>query len=463
MKKKLYIFLIIVLGVLIAAAALYLYHHTSSFREGLDAGPMVQYVKVSYPSSAPNYIQISQIAVYSGGKNIAPTGTTTASTPYSAESAKENVIDGTLSARAYPSIYHSQTNEANQFWQLDLGKEYPVDKVVYYNRKDCCSDRANGMTIELADKYKEEVEKLTLTDQMEQTFDLEPVKSSSKQEKTCPRGQYLNDMNDCIKVDEEDDDKKRSSYDADYFKRMGGYIPPGEEGGYSDYGFAALGGYGPYGASFGYDGGAGGGYNGYDGPYREDMYGPGGERHRRHQRHDDGDYDDEYDRGEKDEYDDGTSSYVGPAGDTVIIGRKREHRRRRDKKNSHHMPRHHSPDRNHHRGKCKNSKTTPATKIPNADSPYCTDPVLPPGQEDKYMLKSQIVPPVSALYPGTSSTSATASTTNCLKQAPFPPCPPCERCPEPAFDCKKVPNYSSQSANSNLPRPVLADFSSFGM
>ena len=43
-----------------------------------------------------------------------------------------------------------------------------------------------------------------------------------------------------------------------------------------------------------------------------------------------------------------------------------------------------------------------------------------------------------------------------------PPCPACARCPEPAFECKKVPNYS-RSEDINAPRPVMADFSHFGM
>jgi hypothetical protein len=42
------------------------------------------------------------------------------------------------------------------------------------------------------------------------------------------------------------------------------------------------------------------------------------------------------------------------------------------------------------------------------------------------------------------------------------PCPPCGRCPEPSFDCKKVPNYASTNSEF-LPVPVLNDFSQFGM
>ena len=47
------------------------------------------------------------------------------------------------------------------------------------------------------------------------------------------------------------------------------------------------------------------------------------------------------------------------------------------------------------------------------------------------------------------------------KNESCPPCPACERCPEPAFDCKKVPNYRSPSIGQYLPMPVLNDFSTF--
>ena len=78
---------------------------------------------------------------------------------------------------------------------------------------------------------------------------------------------------------------------------------------------------------------------------------------------------------------------------------------------------------------------------------------IPKGDDDLYILKSEVVPPVCPACPQSSS---------CPRQKPCRPCPPCGRCPEPAFECKKVPNYSS-SDNQYLPRPVLNDFSSFGM
>jgi len=78
---------------------------------------------------------------------------------------------------------------------------------------------------------------------------------------------------------------------------------------------------------------------------------------------------------------------------------------------------------------------------------------IPPGQEDLYILKSEVVPPVCPACP----TSAA-----CPRQEPCPPCPACARCPEPAFECKKVPNYNAIN-NEYLPAPVLNDFSQFGM
>ena len=78
---------------------------------------------------------------------------------------------------------------------------------------------------------------------------------------------------------------------------------------------------------------------------------------------------------------------------------------------------------------------------------------IPPGQEDLYILKSEVVPPVCPACPVSSA---------CPKTEKCPPCPACARCPEPSFECKKVPNYNAID-EAYLPEPVLNDFSQFGM
>lgn len=81
---------------------------------------------------------------------------------------------------------------------------------------------------------------------------------------------------------------------------------------------------------------------------------------------------------------------------------------------------------------------------------------IPKGQEDLYILKSEIVPPVCPACPTVECSGACNSEKKC------PPCPPCARCPEPQFECKKVPSYSSLGNTGNLPLPFMADFSKFG-
>ncbi len=72
---------------------------------------------------------------------------------------------------------------------------------------------------------------------------------------------------------------------------------------------------------------------------------------------------------------------------------------------------------------------------------------IPNGQEDLYILKSQIVAPVCPACPPPPAIKCDSIGKKC------PPCPPCARCPEPAFECKKVPNYSSSSLMGQLPIP----------
>lgn len=81
---------------------------------------------------------------------------------------------------------------------------------------------------------------------------------------------------------------------------------------------------------------------------------------------------------------------------------------------------------------------------------------IPKGQEDLYILKSEIVPPVCPKCPSVIQ--------NCPKQEKCQPCPPCGRCPEPQFTCKKVPNYNVRQtgdSSSDGPQPWRSSLSTF--
>ena len=77
---------------------------------------------------------------------------------------------------------------------------------------------------------------------------------------------------------------------------------------------------------------------------------------------------------------------------------------------------------------------------------------IPPGDENLYILKTEIVPPVCPAC----NVNASQNISQC------PPCPAPARCKLPPFECKKVPNYSALD-DEYQPVPVLNDFSTFGM
>jgi len=107
-----------------------------------------------------------------------------------------------------------------------------------------------------------------------------------------------------------------------------------------------------------------------------------------------------------------------------------------------------------------NGNTVAGASVNNSKSQYNSSlptgipaRMIPPGQEDLYILKSEVVPPVCPACPTSSA---------CPRTEKCPPCPACARCPEPNFECKKVPNYNAVN-DSYLPVPVLSNFSTFGM
>ena len=73
---------------------------------------------------------------------------------------------------------------------------------------------------------------------------------------------------------------------------------------------------------------------------------------------------------------------------------------------------------------------------------------IPPGQENLYILKSEIVPPICPACPTVNCDKCANSDANKCQ-----PCPACARCPEPSFECKKVPNYNSKGLMNQLPIP----------
>jgi len=126
-------------------------------------GVKARYVEVDVSDmvdAGQKYIQIAQLQVFdSTGTNVALRKPTNQSTPTWSENrdgdSPDKAVDGTASPRPYPNMYHSGSSSngpiPNAFFMVDLQDDYDIVKVVYYNRTDCCSDRARGMKLKLLD------------------------------------------------------------------------------------------------------------------------------------------------------------------------------------------------------------------------------------------------------------------------------------------------------------------------
>lgn len=127
-------------------------------REGFSQG--VQFIRIVNASqSVPNFIQIGELMVFDeNGKNIALGKKTTASGQwpgYSPGNALDNNPNTSFHTANPPSLY--------DFWELDLGQEYNISHIEYYNRADCCQERILGCSMNLMNKDREMVEQFQFT------------------------------------------------------------------------------------------------------------------------------------------------------------------------------------------------------------------------------------------------------------------------------------------------------------
>jgi hypothetical protein len=123
-------------------------------------------IKASKIRGQDNWLQISQVGAFAyndqdgSGKNVAPTGIVTnnrGNKSYENRYPITESINGDLSSRPDNYFYHSPAPTSIwDYWQLDLKQEYPIYKIEFYTRSNCCQGRTDGATLVLenADRTK---------------------------------------------------------------------------------------------------------------------------------------------------------------------------------------------------------------------------------------------------------------------------------------------------------------------
>ena len=121
-----------------------------------DRIPSVRFIRVTLPRTGT--LSLAEVQVFSGGKNIAPTGKATqqsAANGGAAERANDGNTDGNYN---HNSVTHSDENADHPWWELDLGSEQPVEAVVVWNRTDYHLEaRLEGFELTALDATRQEL------------------------------------------------------------------------------------------------------------------------------------------------------------------------------------------------------------------------------------------------------------------------------------------------------------------
>jgi len=160
------------------------------FKKVGQSMPLARYVRLKYPTGMIQNIQISQLAVFSNGRNVAKGKQAHSANRWQGAFNKQAntisgeasiAVDGVLSTRDYPSIYHSVGDVTGaDFWEVDLGDVYPIERIEYYNRKDCCQDRAQGMQMLLLAPNRTQVFLQTMSGNAVQIYDFKTSDANCK-------------------------------------------------------------------------------------------------------------------------------------------------------------------------------------------------------------------------------------------------------------------------------------------
>jgi hypothetical protein len=104
-----------------------------------------RYVRVGRTKEdSDHFLNLAEVEVFSGGVNVASGKTVTGSSLYSADFPYANLVDGNKG-----NLSHTN-NEETEYFDIDLGKAYEIEKVVITNRVDCCQSRAQMIKIQLS-------------------------------------------------------------------------------------------------------------------------------------------------------------------------------------------------------------------------------------------------------------------------------------------------------------------------
>lgn len=123
---------------------------------GPQPGAVGRYVRIELPGSQKT-LTLAEVEVFVGNENVARTGTATQSaTAHGGEASR--AIDGNASPDwGNGSQTHTPENVDNPWWEVDLGSERTLERIVIHNRGSGFESRLNGFTLQVLDDKRQPV------------------------------------------------------------------------------------------------------------------------------------------------------------------------------------------------------------------------------------------------------------------------------------------------------------------
>jgi putative heme-binding domain-containing protein len=131
-----------------------------------------RYVRIELPGKLRT-LTLAEVEVFSGGVNVARKGKATQHSVAHGGDASRAIDGNTNGNYNEGSATHSQEGVTNPWWEVDLGRDYPIESVVIYNRTDgALGQRLKNYTLKILDASRKPVfEKAKLpTPEVKATF-----------------------------------------------------------------------------------------------------------------------------------------------------------------------------------------------------------------------------------------------------------------------------------------------------
>lgn len=126
----------------------------AGFNAAQNKGTMGRYVRIELPGNGT--LTLAEVEVMSGGTNVARRGQATQKN-VSSGGVASRAIDGNKSgAYGDGGQTHTAENTPQPWWEVDLGEEFPIDRINIFNRTEI-PDRLANFTLKVLDDKRGEV------------------------------------------------------------------------------------------------------------------------------------------------------------------------------------------------------------------------------------------------------------------------------------------------------------------